>query len=80
MPPPILLPFLPQLPLAEAKDRNTLIEQSLTLIKHSPTHAEFVIKFMLNFQLKYYLEIDKKFPGGHAPYPQHVLLNSASPS
>jgi len=52
--PPIPFPmqsiFLPRLPLLAEIDRNTLIEQSLTLIKHLPTNTEFVIMFMLNFK------------------------------
>ena len=42
-------PLHPQIPLT-AKIRNTLIEQSPTLIKQSLTNTGFVIMFMLNFQ------------------------------
>ena len=40
----------PQIPLLAAKIRNTLIEQSPTLIKQSLTNTRFVIMPMLNFQ------------------------------
>ena len=42
--------FLPQLPLLAAKDRNTLEQQSLTLIKYSPTHTEIAVILMFNFK------------------------------
>ena len=47
-PPPT--PLHPQIPLLTAKIRNTLIEQSPTLIKQSLTNTGFVIMPMLNFQ------------------------------
>ena len=46
-------PLHPQIPLLVAKIRNTLIEQSPTLIKQSLTNTGFVIMSMLNFSQFY---------------------------